>query len=162
MAVKDYTARIESARIKAKSYDNLDYTPIAVPAGATIPETTQQTMARMMLSSGMISLDDYHKMIGVSYDGDYSNESEDFRDFGEREDRWKQSAFAEYEDDLEYNIDGRLETKQESSPVLSNTETASDTSNAGNTGATGQDTSDGNRTNIPESSGETKSSGDNQ
>lgn len=111
MAVKDYTARIMDKRAKIPSYDNLDYTPLAIPVGMQLPETSNQTMARMMLSSGMISLDDYHKMIGVVYDGDYNEESEHFTDeFEDRTDRFQQSRFAQYEDDIEFAEAVRMDT----------------------------------------------------
>lgn len=150
MAIRDYTARIEAKRIKDSSYDALDYTPIAVPAGATLPETTQQTMARMMLNSGMINLDDYHKMIGVTYDGDYKDADEDFRDFGEREDRWKQSAFAEYEEYMEYDNYGRLETQSQPSEVLSDSQASVDTGASGNADDVRQDSQTGSSEDIKE------------
>lgn len=100
---KDFTAKILEARANLKTCDDLDLTPLFVPTGFQVPETSQQTMARLMLNSGMISLDDYHNMIGVCYDGDYSRDTEQFRDFEDWEDDFKQSAFAEYEDDSQYD-----------------------------------------------------------
>lgn len=100
---KDFTAKILEARANVKTCDNLDYTPLFVPTGFQVPETSQQTMARLMLNSGMISLDDYHNMIGVTFDGDYTRDTEGFRDFEAWEDDFKQSAFAEYEDDSQYD-----------------------------------------------------------
>lgn len=100
---KDFTAKILEARANVKTCDNLDYTPLSVPTGFQVPETSQQTMARLMLNSGMISLDDYFNMIGVCYDGDFTRDTEQFRDFEDWEDAFKQSQFAEYEDDREYD-----------------------------------------------------------
>lgn len=100
---KDFTAKILEARANVKTCDNLDLTPLFVPTGFQVPETSQQTMARLMLNSGMISLDDYHNMIGVCYDGDFTRDTEQFRDFEDWEDDFKQSAFAEYEHDSEYD-----------------------------------------------------------
>lgn len=100
---KDFTVKILEARSNVKTCDNLDLTPLFVPTGFQVPETSQQTMARLMLNSGMISLDDYHNMIGVCYDGDYSRDTEQFRDFEDWEDDFKLSQFAEYEDDREYD-----------------------------------------------------------
>lgn len=100
---KDFTAKILEARANVKTCDNLDLTPLFVPTGFQVPETSQQTMARLMLNAGMISLDDYQNMIGVCYDGDYSRDTEQFRDFEDWEDDFKQSSFAEYEDDSEYD-----------------------------------------------------------
>lgn len=100
---KDFTAKILEARVNVKTCDNLDYRPLFVPTGFEVPETSQQTMARLMLNSGMISLDDYHNMIGVCYDGDFTRDTEQFRDFEDWEDDFKQSAFAQYEDDSQYD-----------------------------------------------------------
>lgn len=100
---KDFTVKILEARSNVKTCDNLDLTPLFVPTGFQVPETSQQTMARLMLNSGMISLDDYHNMIGVCYDGDYTRDTEQFRDFEDWEDDFKLSQFAEYEDDREYD-----------------------------------------------------------
>ena len=140
MAVRDYTARILDKRAKQTSFDSLDYTPIAIPAGAVLPETTQQTMARMMLSSGMISLDDYHKMIGVVYDGDFAAEQETFGDdeeFGSFRERLKQSSFAEYEDDSHDDGQGlRLAPTTGDSGAVSNSSSAAvgaDSSDIGET-----------------------------
>ena len=121
MAVRDYTARILDKRAKQTSFDSLDYTPIAVPAGAALPETTQQTMARMMLSSGMISLDDYQKMIGVTFDGDFKDSDEDFSDFSDSfREQFRQSDFAEYEESRELDNSGlRLEPELRSGDEIS-------------------------------------------
>lgn len=104
---KDFTAKLLEARANVKTCDNLDYKPLFVPTGFQVPETSQQTMARLMLNSGMISLDDYHNMIGVRYDGDFEGDTEQFRDFEDWEDDFKQSVFAEYEHDSEHdNVSG--------------------------------------------------------
>lgn len=42
--------------------------PLVVPSGCVVPETANQTMARLMLNSGLISQDDYNKMLGVRFD----------------------------------------------------------------------------------------------
>lgn len=116
---KDFTAKILEARANVKTCDNLDLTPLFVPTGFQVPETSQQTMARLMLNSGMISLDDYHNMIGVCYDGDYSRDTEQFRDFEDWEDDFKQSAFAEYEDDSQYDNPTGLATTNTGSQDVS-------------------------------------------
>lgn len=109
MKIRDYSAAVEAERVKANTCDNLDYAPLFVPTDCELPETSHQAIARIMLSSGVISRDDYEKMIGVTYDGEFNSESEDF-DFDEWEDDFKQSAFAQYEDNLEaYSEQTRLE-----------------------------------------------------
>lgn len=71
--------------------------PLVVPVGAVVPETASQTMARLMLNSGVISRDDYEKMLGVRYDIDndegvvYEDEAYDY------EDDFKLSEWSEYE-----------------------------------------------------------------
>lgn len=100
---KDYTAKLLEARSNVRTCDDLDLEPLFVPTGFQVPETSQQTMARLMLNSGVISLDDYHNMIGVRYDGDYSRDTEQFRDFEDWEDDFKLSQFAEYEDDSQFD-----------------------------------------------------------
>ena len=71
--------------------------PLVVPVGAVVPETANQTMARLMLTSGVISRDDYEKMLGVRYDIEnddgviYEDEAYDF------EDDFKLSEWSEYE-----------------------------------------------------------------
>ena len=42
--------------------------PLVVPSGCVVPETANQTMARLMLNAGLINQDDYQKMLGVRYD----------------------------------------------------------------------------------------------
>ena len=71
--------------------------PLVVPVGAVVPETASQTMARLMLNSGVISRDDYEKMLGVRYDID-SDEGVKFEDDAyDYEDDFKLSEWSEYE-----------------------------------------------------------------
>lgn len=116
---KDFTAKILEARANVKTCDNLDLTPLFLPTGFQVPETSQQTMARLMLNSGMISLDDYHNMIGVCFDGDFTRDSEQFRDFEDWEDDFKQSQFAEYEEYSEYDNSAGLASSNTHSEAVS-------------------------------------------
>ena len=87
--------------------------PLVIPVGAVVPETANQTMARLMLTSGVISRDDYEKMLGVRYDIDndegvvYEDDAYDY------EDDFKLSEWSEYEreninvDNSHINIDVR-------------------------------------------------------
>lgn len=111
----DYTHKILKEREKLTSFDDLDYTPLAIPSGYTAPETTQMTMARIMLTSGIISQDDYYNMIGVRFDGDFNNDSESFMDFETRNDEYIQSAFAEYEDNSDAYNNERMESTSKAS-----------------------------------------------
>lgn len=135
MKIRDYSAAIEAERIKANTCDNLDYTPLFVPTDCELPETSQQAISRIMLQSGIISRDDYNKMIGVVYDGDFNETNENF-DFETWEDDFKQSAFARYEDDFETNNEQtRLDTEHRVSKEVPNggsvgSETRSETSDS--------------------------------
>lgn len=75
--------------------------PLVVPVGATTPETANQTMARLMLSSGVISRDDYERMLGVRYDIDNDEgvkfDDEDYEDY---KDDYELSRWAEYEREI--------------------------------------------------------------
>ena len=82
--------------------------PLVVPVGAVVPETANQTMARLMLTSGVISRDDYEKMLGVRYDIEnddgviYEDEAYDF------EDDFKLSEWSEYERESSFDDDSSL------------------------------------------------------
>ena len=116
---RDFTAKILEARANLNSCDKLDYKPMFIPTGFQVPETSQQTMARMMLASGMISHDDYLNMIGVKFDGDYSTDTEQFTDFEDWEDDFKQSQFAEYEHDSQHDHASGLAPSGSHSEALS-------------------------------------------
>ena len=72
--------------------------PLVIPVGASAPETANQTMARLMLTSGVISRDDYEKMLGVRYDID-NDEGVKFDDEGyeDYKDDYELSIWSEYE-----------------------------------------------------------------
>lgn len=124
----DYTHKIQQDFAKSDTSDKLDYTPVFVPTGFELPETTQSAIARIMLSSGAISLDDYQKMIGVTYDGDFDgNEFDEDDGYYDDDDGFQLSSYAQYEDEIvkpaveEVNNDPKLplfdEKKSESEPV---------------------------------------------
>ena len=75
--------------------------PLVVPVGAVVPETANQTMARLMLASGVISRDDYEKMLGVRYDIDNDEgvkfDDEDYVDY---KDDYELSIWSEYEREI--------------------------------------------------------------
>ena len=72
--------------------------PLVIPVGASAPETANQTMARLMLTSGVISRDDYEKMLGVRYDINNDEgvkfDDEDYEDY---KDDYELSIWSEYE-----------------------------------------------------------------
>lgn len=71
--------------------------PLVIPVGAVNPETASQTMARLMLNSGVISRDDYEKMLGVRYDIDNDEGVVYEDDAYNYEDDFKLSEWSEYE-----------------------------------------------------------------
>lgn len=80
--------------------------PLVVPSGCVVPETANQTMARLMLNSGLISQDDYNKMLGVRYDVSSDEEIvfDDYADDYDDED-FDVSDLVDF-DDLEEAISG--------------------------------------------------------
>lgn len=92
--------------------------PLVIPVGATTPETANQTMARLMLASGVISRDDYEKMLGVRYDID-NDEGVKFEDDAyDYEDDFKLSEWAEYERE-DFNDGNNLSDSNVSNDVTS-------------------------------------------
>lgn len=85
--------------------------PLAVPVGAKTPETANQALARLMLNSGVISRDDYEKMLGVRYDIENDEgvifDDEDFADF---EDDFKLSEWSDYEEQNLSNFSNSADT----------------------------------------------------
>lgn len=83
-------------------------------------------MARTMLQSGLISRDEYDTMLGVTFD--IGSESEEtFDDFGDWEDDFKVSQFAEYEeyeveDVKEKEISGATEAVAQPDPSVEQSE----------------------------------------
>lgn len=99
-------SRIGNLIKKAQSYKGQEFKQprMFVPSGMVVPETAKHTMAKQLYQSGIITKDDYEKMLGVVYDGDFENiESEDFSDeaFAKYDDEFKLSNLAEYYDDFE-------------------------------------------------------------
>lgn len=74
-----------------------------VPVDCQVPETPKTIMARTMLQSGLITKDDYEKMLGVTFDIT-SEKEENFDNFEDWEDDFKISQFAEYEREVEENV----------------------------------------------------------
>lgn len=90
--------------IKAKRNQRQKFVspPLVIPVGAVAPETANQTMARLMLTSGVISRDDYEKMLGVRYDidNDEGVKFEDGEDYGDYKDDYELSIWSEYEREI--------------------------------------------------------------
>lgn len=72
-----------------------------IPVDCQVPETSKEIMARTMLASGLITKDEYEKMLGVAYDVDVQKDSdEDYFD-DETFDDFVMSPFAGYEDEFD-------------------------------------------------------------
>lgn len=78
-----------------------------VPAGCIVPQTAKDMMAKQLYQAGVITKDDYEKMLGVVYDGEFSQEQEVFSDeeFSRFEDEFKMSELAEYYDDFRDDLE---------------------------------------------------------
>lgn len=57
--------------------ESLDYTPIAIPAGCTLPETMEQRIAKIMYSSGAIDRITYENTLGIKYDENIDDDEYD-------------------------------------------------------------------------------------
>lgn len=96
---------INSKRGKGQKFTS---PPLNIPVGAVAPETASQAMARLMLTSGVISRDDYEKMLGVRYDIDndegvvYEDDAYDY------EDDFRLSEWSEYERENVVNFDSSV------------------------------------------------------
>lgn len=90
-----------------------------VPVDCQIPETPKTIMARTMLQSGLITRDDYDKMLGVEFDSRSESEEvfsdDDFDDF---DDDFKVSSFAEYEEFLDVEEQESSAQQPASAPVV--------------------------------------------
>lgn len=117
-----FSEKILANKVKLGWTENLDTTPLFIPTGMGRPETSKQTMARLMLESGIISRDDYDKMLGVEFDSSddsvLSFDFDDDVDFEFDAERFTQTSLAEYEEALDFkNTRSKEETAQESEAI---------------------------------------------
>lgn len=77
---------------------------VFIPVDCQIPDTPKTIMARTMLQSGLISRDDYDKMLGVEFDtrSEAEESFDDDDDFADYNDDYVISSFSEYEQELDY------------------------------------------------------------
>lgn len=96
-------SRIGNLIRKAQAYKGQEFKQgrMFVPSGMIVPETAKNTMARQLYQAGIITKDDYEKMLGVVYDSDAQDFKEDFSDeaFSTYDDEFKLSELSEYYDD---------------------------------------------------------------
>lgn len=96
-------SRIGNLIKKAQAYKGQEFRQpkMFVPSGMIVPETAKNTMARQLYQAGIITKDDYEKMLGVVYDGDFKLNEEDLSDeaFSAFEEEFKLSELSEYYDD---------------------------------------------------------------
>ncbi|QCS37409.1 hypothetical protein [Tortoise microvirus 100] len=92
---KEYSLKMidESRKISA---EKLDYTPIEIPVSHNVPETFNNTIQKILYSSGMISQEAYHKMLGINYDGEGDGDFDD--DDDEFDEVYEQSPHASYDE----------------------------------------------------------------
>lgn len=97
-------SRIGNLIKKAQAYKGQEFKQgrMFVPSGMIIPETAKNSMARQLYQAGLITKDDYEKMLGVTYDID-ENSQERFDDeaFSAFEEEFELSKLSEYYDDYE-------------------------------------------------------------
>lgn len=113
-------SRIGNLIKKAQAYKGQEFRQpkMFIPSGMIIPETAKSSMARQLYQAGVITRDDYEKMLGVVYDSDMSqNFEEDFSDeaFSTYDDEFKLSELSEYYDD--YEVEPERDSSSESSWV---------------------------------------------
>jgi len=95
-------SRISNLIKKAQAYKGQEFKQprMFVPSGMIVPETAKNSMARQLYQAGIITKDDYEKMLGVSYDiDDVKLERFDDETFSAYEEEFKLSQLSEYYDD---------------------------------------------------------------
>lgn len=96
-------SRIGTLIKKAQAYKGQRFKQpkMFVPAGCIVPQTAKDMMAKQLYQAGVITKDDYEKMLGVVYDGEFSREQEVFDDetFSTYGEEFKLSELAEYYDE---------------------------------------------------------------
>ncbi|AXH74622.1 MAG: hypothetical protein [Microviridae sp.] len=94
----EYSLKMQRESVKIAKEHN-DNTPLVIPSDCTQPETYNEAIARILRHSGVIDDGAYEKLRGVSYDGDFNDESEDFDGDFDDDDDFEQSSFASYLDE---------------------------------------------------------------
>jgi hypothetical protein len=76
-------------------FDKATSTPMIIPISHKTLETQNEAIQRILLASGAITREQFESALGVSYDGDFSDEDEVDVPYSVDED-FKQSRFASY------------------------------------------------------------------
>lgn len=95
-------SRIGNLVKKAQAYKGQEFKQpkMFVPSGMIVPETAKNSMARQLYQAGIITKDDYEKMLGVVYDiDDISQERFDDETFSALDEEFELSKLSEYYDD---------------------------------------------------------------
>lgn len=95
-------SRIGNLIKKAQAYKGQEFKQprMFVPSGMIVPETAKNSMARQLYQAGIISKDDYEKMLGVVYDiDDVAQERFDDETFSALHEEFELSKLSEYYDD---------------------------------------------------------------
>lgn len=94
MASREYSVR-KQAESQKFLFDKVSSVPVVVPVGHKIPETQNEAIQRILLASGAITREQFEAALGLSFDGDFSDEDEVDIPFSVDED-FEQSRFASY------------------------------------------------------------------
>lgn len=123
--MKEYSLKKlgEIQKDKKCLYCDLDYTPLSIPLGHVVPETTNQAIARILYHSGSIDSAAYDAIRGVSYDGDYADGDEPDFDDGDYDDDYELSKYSKYEDSISVALSG-VSAQSDDAQVAAATEKA--------------------------------------
>lgn len=97
-------SRIGNLIKKAQAYKGQEFKQprMFVPSGMIVPETAKNSMARQLYQAGIITKDDYEKMLGVVYDiDDVTQERFDDETFSALHEEFELSKLSEYYDDYD-------------------------------------------------------------
>lgn len=113
----EYSVRqLDSAR--KLSAEKFSVVPKAVPIDMKIPETANQAIARILYNTGSLNQEQYFKVNGLVFDGDFKDEDEDFEDDGFFEDdEFEQSSLSEYIDGVRMQATAISEPRPSDSPT---------------------------------------------
>lgn len=133
----DIQKKVEEYSIKQQEeaqdylYDKSTSTPMVIPVGHKVPETQNEAIQRILLASGAITREQFESALGISYDGDYSDEDEIDVPFSVDED-FEQSRFASYADIEVPNVETKSVDK---APAVQNEPAQVASDNSDNSGA---------------------------
>lgn len=120
-------SRISNLIKKAQSYKGQEFKQgrMFVPSGMIVPETAKNAMARQLYQAGIISRDDFDKMLGVVYDiDDIAQERFDDEAFSALHEEFELSKLSEYYDDYDRDEEPASDSKRTENVQPNNVEQA--------------------------------------